>query len=206
MLEQLSGLPAEVLDLTSYRNDFQENFWRVDASWKLERQITFKEPSSPSWVAMAEGHWEKSLRLADELRAARAEHQRQLDRHGITQRRVRFVCEPPTSYLQWELHLLMIWAELGEEIRILPADTIAHLETHSALPEVVVLGDRSGHPVMYDITYTDGVLAGARKFTDIHLVASCRDEIRDHWRQGEDLLRYFPKKIADLPPPAPQGV
>ncbi|MEU8268332.1 DUF6879 family protein [Sphaerisporangium sp. NPDC049002] len=206
MLDQLSRLPAQDLDLGAYKSDFQDNFWKADVTWKLERQVTFKEPSSPSWVAMAEGEWKKSLRLAEEMRAGRMEHQRELDRHGIVQRRIRFICEPPTPYLQWELHLLAIWAELGEQIRILPAETISHLETRSVLPEVVVLGDRSTSPVMYDIQYTDGVLAGARKFTDLDLIQTCRREISAHWERGEDIRRYFPRKIRYLPPPARQGV
>lgn len=206
MLDQLSRIPAQDLDLGAYKSDFQDNFWRADMSWKLERQVTFREPSSPSWLAMAEGDWAKALRLADEMRAGRMEHQRELDRCGIVQRRIRFICDPPTSYLQWELHLLAIWAELGEQIRILPVETIAHLETRTQLPEVVVLGDRTTSPVMYDIQYTDDVLSGARKFTDLDLIDTCRREISDHWQRGEDIRRYFPRKIERLPPPTPQGV
>ncbi|RCG31624.1 hypothetical protein DQ384_08660 [Sphaerisporangium album] len=206
MLEQLSRLPAQSLDLDTYRMDFRDNFWKSDMSWKLERQLTFKEPSTPSWVAMAEGDWEKSLQLAEQMRAGRTEHQRELDRCGIVQRRIRFVSDPPTPYLQWELHLLMIWAQLGEQIRVLPAETIAHLETLTVLPEVVVLGDRSPNPVMYEIQYTDGVLSGARKFTDPGLITTCRHAISHHWQRGEDILRYFPRKIANLPQPTPHGV
>nr|WP_189162824.1 DUF6879 family protein [Sphaerisporangium melleum] len=168
--------------------------------------MTFKEPASASWVAMAEGDWDKSLRLAEELRAGRHEHQRELDRKGITQRRVRFVCDPPTPYLQWELHLLVIWAQLGEQIRVLPTAAASPRETQGTLPEVLVLGHDSANPVMYDIQYENGVLAGARKFTEPDLIKICRHEIMTYWEQGEDLLRYFPQKIAHLPPPAPQGV
>ncbi|MEV7965739.1 DUF6879 family protein [Sphaerisporangium sp. NPDC088356] len=206
MLDQLGRLPAQDLDLGAYKSDFQDNFWKADMTWKLERQITFKEPSLPSWLAMTEGDWAKSLSLVEEMRADRIEHQRELDRCGIVQRRIRFVCEPPTPYLQWELHLLAIWAELGEQIRILPLEAIAHLETRSELPEVVVLGDRTRDPVMYDIQYADGVLAGARKFTDRDLIDTCRRQISDHWQRGEDIRRYFPRKIECLPPPTPQGV
>jgi hypothetical protein len=155
---------------------------------------------------VAENDWAKSLKLAEEMRADRREHQRKLDRCGIVQRRIRFVSDPPTPYLQWELHLLMIWAELGEQIRILPAEDVTHLETQTALPEVVVLGDRSPSTVMYEIQYTEGVLSGARKFTDPELIGICRREISDHWQQGEDILHYFPREIANLPQPAPQGV
>ncbi|GII89115.1 hypothetical protein Ssi03_71050 [Sphaerisporangium siamense] len=206
MIEQLSDIPAQYLALDDYKKDFQLHFWKIDASWKLERQLTFKEPTTPSWLAMAEGDWDESLRLASEMRPGRRAHQGELDRCGIVQRRIRFVSEPPTPYLQWELHLLMMWAELGEEIRILPVEAAAPRETRTPLPEVVVLGHHSASPVMYDIQYTDGVLSGARKFTDADLIDVCRREIIEYWQTGEDLLRYFPRKIADLPRPAPQGV
>ncbi|MEV6985271.1 DUF6879 family protein [Sphaerisporangium sp. NPDC051017] len=206
MIEQLGDIPAQFLDLDSYKKDFRHHFWKIDMSWKLERQLTFKEPTTPSWLAMAEGDWDTSLRLAGEMRPGRMEHQRELDRCGIVQRRIRFVCEPPTPYLQWELHLLMAWAELGEQIRILPVEAATPRETRATLPEVVVLGHHSTPPVMYDIQYTNGVLSGARKFTDVDLIDICRREIIDYWQAGEDLLRYFPRKIADLPRPAPQGV
>ncbi|GII64223.1 hypothetical protein Skr01_43080 [Sphaerisporangium krabiense] len=206
MIEQLGDIPAQLLALDGDKEDFRLHFWEVDASWKLERQLTFKEPGTPSWLAMAEGDWDKSLRLAGEMRAGRREHQRELDRCGIVQRRIRFVCEPPTPYLQWELHLLMMWAELGEAIRILPVEAAAPRETRAALPEVVVLGHHSASPVMYDIQYTDGVLSGARKFTDGDLIDVCRREIVEYWEMGEDLLQYFPREIVNLPPPTPQGV
>jgi hypothetical protein len=206
MLEHLTELSAPFLDLNAYKSDFQYHFWKSDITWKLERQLTFKEPASPSWRAMAEGDWETALRLAEKMRAGRAEHQRELDRYGIVQRRIRFVDEPPTAYLQWELHLLMIWAELGEQIRVLPVENLAHVETQAELPEVLVLGQDVPSPVMYVIQYTDGVLSGAHKHSDTRLIDACRREIAARWQRGENILNYFPKKIAHLPPPTPQGV
>jgi hypothetical protein len=206
MLDRLNLISAQTLGLDEYRNDFRSNFWKIDISWKLERETTFKEPDSPSWTAMAEGDWNKALLLAEELRPVRTVHQRDLDRNGIVQRRIRFVSRPLTPYLQWELNVLKIWAELGEQIRILPVDAVGHLEANGQLPEVLVLGDRSSTQVMYVIRYVDGVLAGARKFTDPALIAACRAEIAALWRQGEEILSYFDREVAHLPPPAPQGV
>jgi hypothetical protein len=202
MLELLPGLPAETLPLDRYRRDFQERFWRTDVSWKLERQPTFKEPGSPSWVAMARGDWAASMRLAEELRPSRAELQAKLDAHGIVQRRVRVVTRPLTDYLRWELHLLKIWSDLGEEITVVPAGRVRHLEPSHPLPEVLVLGD-DGHerPVMYEILYERGELAGARRFEDPDLVARCRAEISALWHAGEALATYFAREVADLPPP-----
>jgi hypothetical protein len=207
MLERVPYLSAEALELGRYSDDFQENFWAVHASWKLERQETFREPGVQSWVAMARGDWPAAVRLIEEMRAGRAEHQRKLDEKGIVQRRVRIVTHPPTPYLQWEMNALRVFAELGEEIRVLPTAAVRGLEIARKLPEILVLGGEStAKPVMYEILYRDGVLAGARKFTDRYLVAECRREIADLWHAGEDLLSYFNREIASLPPPVPQAV
>jgi len=202
MLELLPERPAQTLPLDRYRRDFQEHFWETDVSWKLERQPTFREPGSPSWVAMARGDWARSMRLAEELRPSRAELQAKLDAHGIVQRRVRVVTRPLTPYLRWELHLLRIWAELGEEITVLPADRVHRLESGRPVPEVLVLGDEgSPNPVMYEILYERGELAGARRFADPDLIAACRAEIAALWRAGETLTTYFDREVAGLPPP-----
>jgi hypothetical protein len=39
-------------------------------------------------------------------------------------------------------------------------------------------------------------LAGARKFTDLDLVATCLKKIAGLWREGENLLSYFHREIA----------
>jgi hypothetical protein len=206
MLEQLYDQPAEVLPLARYRQDFRDHFWKIDVSWKLERQPTFREPANESWSEMVNGNWARSMELVEELRAPRIKHQAELDEHGITQRRVRFVTDPVTPYLQWELTALKIWAELGEQITVLPEARVRHLETERLLPEVLVLGDESfPDPVMYEILYDDGVLAGGRKFTDPELIGACRAEIVTLWREGEPLETYFAREVADLPPPAVHG-
>jgi hypothetical protein len=203
MLEQIYDLPAEELPLGRYRQDFQDHFWKIDVSWKLERQPAFREPDDPSWVEMVIGNWARSMELVEELRAPRITHQAELNQHGIVQRRVRFVTDPVTRYLQWELHALKIWAELGEEITVLPDEHVRHLESRRLLPELVVLGDeRFPNPVMYEILYDDGELAGGRKFVDPDLIAACRAEIVEFWSKGEELESYFAREIADLPPPA----
>lgn len=207
MLDRIPCLPAESLGLSDYSDDFQESFWSLRASWKLEREESFKEPGVQSWVAMDRGDWPTAIRLIEEMRAGRAEHQRRLDEKGIVQRRVRIVTRPPTPYLQWELNALRLFAELGEEIRVLPVTAVRSLEAARKLPEILVLGEESvAKPVMYEILYRDGILAGARKFTDRELVAACRREIVDLWHAGEDLLSYFDREITTLPPPVRQTV
>lgn len=207
MLERIPYLPAEMLELGDYSADFQESFWSLGASWKLEREESFREPGVPSWVAMERGDWPAAVRLIEEMRAGRAEHQRRLDEKGIVQRRLRIVTQPPTPYLQWELNALRLFAELGEQIRVLPVTAIRGLEAARKLPEVLVLGEESAAtPVMYEILYRDGVLAGARRFTDRDLVAACRREISGLWHSGEELQSYFDREIATLPPPVGQTV
>jgi hypothetical protein len=207
MLERVHDLPGQGLGLKSYSSDFQENFWTADVTWKLERQESFREPAVPSWAAMERGDWDTAVRLVEEMRAGRAELQKKLDQKGIVQRRIRIVGHPVTPYLQWEMHALRLWAELGEEIRVLPAEAVRALEPVRTLPEVVVLGGRSAiSPVMYEILYRGGELAGARKLTDRHLIAACRREIATLWSKGEDLFGYFDREIAVLPPPSPQTV
>jgi hypothetical protein len=207
MLELIHDLPAESQEPNQYLDDFQDNFWTTDISWKLERQESFREPGVQSWVAMARGDWALALRLIEEMREPRIELQRKLDEKGITQRRVRIITKPVTPYLQWELHGLRLWAELGEEIRILPVEAIHNLESTRKLPEVVVLGgDSAAHSLMYEIVYREDVLAGSRKFTDQELIAACRAEIIDLWCQGEELADYFDREILPLPPPSAQGV
>lgn len=207
MLERVPDLPAEDLDLTRYSDDFQRHFWASDISWKLERQESFREPRVASWAAMERGDWDTAMRLIEAMRSRRVEHQRKLDRKGITQRRIRMVGRPVTPYLQWELHALRLWAELGEQIRVRPVETVRNLERVRQLPEILVLGGESRrHPVMYEIVYHEGELAGARKFTERALIDECRAEIAALWRHGEDLLRYFDREIAALPPPSTQAV
>ena len=55
MLERVAQLPGKELKLDDYFEDFEDRFWRVDSSWKLERRQEFREPDVPSWAAMAEG-------------------------------------------------------------------------------------------------------------------------------------------------------
>jgi hypothetical protein len=119
------------------------------------------------------------------------ELQAKLDAHGIVQRRIRVVTTPLTEYLRWELHLLRIWAELGEEIKALRAEHVRRLEPRHPLPEVLVLGgEDSANPVMYEILYERGELAGARKFVDPDFIAGCRAEIAKLWDAGEWLAAY----------------
>ncbi|MEV5704492.1 DUF6879 family protein [Actinoallomurus sp. NPDC052274] len=184
MLERVAGLPGVGLKLDDYFTDFDSRLWQVDSTWKLERRQSFREPDVPSWVAWAEGDRERSLALAEEMRAGISELQRRLDAHGIVQRRVRIVDLPATDYLCWELTVLRIRAELGERIRVLPSSALATLEASGPLPEVILLGER----VAYQVRYADdGVVTGAKLMTEPRVTAACLSEMAGLWDQGEDL-------------------
>jgi hypothetical protein len=55
---------------------------------------------------------------------------------------------------------------------------------------------------MYEICYDDtGTQIGGRKFTDSELIEQCLSEVHALYSQGEDLLAFFEREIAPLPPP-----
>jgi hypothetical protein len=188
MLDRVAGIPGRELGIDDYLADFERRFWRVNASWKLERRQVFQEPDVPSWNAMAEGDRDGALALAEEMRAGIARHQRRLDARRIVQQRVRVVELPLSDYLWWELHVLRIRADLGERIRVVRTAHVRDRETDGPLPEIIVLGDVTVYQVRYD---RDGILTGAKLLTDPRIAAACRQEIADLWRRGEELTDFL---------------
>lgn len=195
MLELLTDLDGEELGLDDYLRDFEGRFWRVNETWKLERQQTFQEPDVPSWAAWAKGDPETAIAQAEEMRTGIAEHQRRLDEAGIAQHRARIVELPLSDYLRWELHILRIRAGLGERIRVLPPEALSTVEMTAHLPETLVLGDLAAYQVRYD---SEGVLSGAKLFDDPHVALACRNEIASLWREGEELISFLDRTGAPL--------
>lgn len=199
MRELLDGAVGELMELGDYLSDFDRRFWNLDATgfWKLERRQHFREPGYDTWEAFTRGDWDESMRLLDAHRAAiAAEHQR-MDELGITVNWVRVVEEPVTPYLQWELQVHRIREECGSVIRVLSDDQVAALETAGPLPEINVMGAGA----VYEITYDDGAVDGARRYTDPDLVARCRQLIADLHAAGEPLSDYFAREVDGLKPP-----
>jgi hypothetical protein len=145
---------------------------------------------------MTEGDWDHALRLLEARRADLREYQKRTE--GFARRRVRIVEYPVTPYLQWEMHALRLRAWTGEQIRVVPAEAVNHLEAGRPLPELVVLGARVLYEVLYDETAT---LSGARRIDDPGVIVACRQELSELHDKGEDLLAYFDREIAPLPPP-----
>lgn len=201
MLERVAELVGQELKLDDYFEDFDARFWRVDSSWKLERRQVFQEPDVPSWAALAEGDRERSLALADEMRAGIAEYQRRLDAQGIVQRRIRVVELPLSDYLWWELYVLRIRADLGERIRVLPPSAVASWETSGPLPEIILLGEQTTYQVRYD---HDGIVTGAKLLADPEVTAACRAEMTALWQKAEDLASFLARTgvLADTGKPS----
>jgi hypothetical protein len=198
MLERVRSLPGTELSPEGYFEDFWPHFLRVeDVLWKLERIQDFQEPDEPSWVAMTEGDWDRALALVEEKRAESQEQARSSER--FANRRLRIVGHPVTPYLQWEMQILKIRVETGEqEIKVLDARDVSHLEAERPLPELLVLGTSTLYEVLYDET---GNLSGARRMDEPAVITACRRELAELFGKAEDLLTYFQREIEPLPPP-----
>ncbi|WP_059013064.1 DUF6879 family protein [Streptomyces specialis] len=196
-LESASG---ERLSLADYRADFRrrEDGLSAQDSWKLERQQHFEEPGDPSWEAFARGDWSEALRLNEERRASLSEFGAMCDKRGVGLYRVRVVEKPLVPYLQWEMHTLKLRAECGEAIRVVGPEAIGALERDRPLPELINLGGDTLYEILYD---DEGVIEGGVRYTDPHVVASFVELCKSVYAAGEDLLTYFQREIAHLPPP-----
>ncbi len=201
MIEQVRDVPGHEFDLAGYLADFWPRFDRItDVLWKLERIQDFREPDDASWVAMIEGDWGRALRLHDEKRDGLREYQERTK--GFVRRRLRVVEHPVTPYLQWEMYVLRLRAQAGEQGRVIPAEDVSYLEAQKPLPELLILGTESLYEVIYDTT---GTLRGGRRIDDPDVISACRQELAELYDKAEDLTAYFDRVIAPLPPPRAGG-
>ncbi|MGP2437614.1 DUF6879 family protein [Streptomyces sp. JW3] len=169
---------------------------------KLERGQHFAERGFASWEAFAEGDWERAVRLADEGREEHAQELRRASQLGISHRRLRVVEFPVTPYVQWELFVLRVRVEVGDDITVLDARVIADVEESHQVPEVVVLGDA----VMYEVVYDDdGNADGAKRYTDRSLIRETNMGFDALYERGENFQAFFEREIASLAPPRVSG-
>ncbi|GLF97169.1 DUF6879 family protein [Streptomyces yaizuensis] len=186
------------------RPDYHADFYRVHGSGitdmrKLERGQHFQERGFASWEAFAEGRWDEALSLIEEKRPVYTEQFRKTGELGVLTRRLRVVEFPVTPYVQWELHVLRLQVELGNEIRVMDARNIADLEKEHPVPEVVILGDE----VMFGVVYDDeGNAAGANRYTDRTAIEETATGFDVLYERGEDFMTFFDREIAPLPAPA----
>ncbi|MGW0804816.1 DUF6879 family protein [Nonomuraea sp. NPDC002799] len=197
MLERIHEISGETLSADGYLDDFWPNFRKIDdVFWKLERIQSFREAGEPSWVAMMEGDWARSLRLIDDKRGPLRERERRAE--SFTRRRIRVVEQPITPYLQWEMHVLALRVAAAEQVRVVDAQAVADLEIGRRLPELVILGS----VVMYEVTYDAfGTHSGARRIDDPEVIAACRGELDKLYSAGEDFQSYYEREIVPLPAP-----
>ncbi|MFG1698528.1 DUF6879 family protein [Nonomuraea sp. NPDC049309] len=205
MLERIHEIPGVRLSADEYLDDFWPNFRKIDdVFWKLERIQSFQETGEPSWVAMMEGDWDRSLKLIDDKPIgwfdSRGGLMREYDRpaENFLRRRIRIVEQPVTPYLQWEMHVLALRVATVEQVRVLDAGEVAELEGGRRLPELVVLGT----VVMYEVTYDEtGRHSGARRIDDREVIEACHGELDKLFAAGEDFRSYYDREIVPLPAP-----
>ncbi|WP_329062377.1 DUF6879 family protein [Streptomyces sp. NBC_01429] len=79
------------------------------------------------------------------------------------------------------------------------APVVTPSEGDGPLPELIVLGG----DVLYEVLYTEsGVPDGAIRHTDPEVIGGWESYIKELYRVGEDVMSYFDREVAHLPPPA----
>lgn len=189
----------ERMDRTTYHADFRRTYESgIRFLKKLERGQNFKERGFSSWEAFAAGDWDRALSLVGEKSDAYARELQNAARLNIPHRRLRVVEFPVTPYVQWELFVLRVRVDLGDDIKVLDARRISDIEKDRPVPEVVILGD----VVMYGVVYDDdGNAAGADRFTDPALIQETSAGFDALYESAEDFHGFFDREIAPLPPP-----
>ncbi|GAB2924841.1 DUF6879 family protein [Streptomyces mayteni] len=186
------------------RPKYHEDFYRVQNSGigqlrKLERGQHFAERGFASWEAFHRGEWDTALSLIEEKRDVYTQQIGEIARRGVRQRRLRVVEFPVTPYVQWELHVLRLRVELGDDIRVVDARGVADIERERPVPEVVILGDVALYEVIYD---SDGNADGANRYTDHALIEETSAGFDTLFARADEFVDFFDREIAPLPPPS----
>jgi hypothetical protein len=86
-------------------------------------------------------------------------------------------------------------------VQVVRPSQVVQIETAGPLPEFYTVGTA----VMYEAIYDqEGILEGARKYTDRDLILRAQRLIADLYAMGEPLADYFVREVAPLPAPAGQ--
>ncbi|TQJ52624.1 DUF6879 family protein [Streptomyces sp. SLBN-115] len=203
MFDSFPGGTSERLDRPTYHADLGRLYTNgIGFLNKLERGQHFKERGFPSWEAFAGGDWERALSLADERREDYAREIRRASELGVTHRRLRVVEFPVTPYVQWELFVLRVRVDVGDDIKVLDARDISNIERSRPVPEVVILGDVAMYEVVYD---EDGNAAGANRYTDGSLIRESNAGFDALYERGEGFQDFFDREIVTLAPPRVSG-
>ncbi|WP_143591178.1 DUF6879 family protein [Thermoactinospora rubra] len=185
VLTRVRSAPGKTMDAAAYQADFTREFDVAGGVvWKLERAQAFDERDLPSYQAMLAGDWDRAMALVEEMRPGfRADHPDRIDF-----RRIRVVEEPFTPYLRWELALLAVRAEEGENSRVVPASAVRPYELDGPVPELVLFSSTLQYEVLYDAT---GRHTGARRITDPWVIEPCVPALAGLFDRGEDLRAYW---------------
>ncbi|AIA06901.1 DUF6879 family protein [Streptomyces noursei] len=199
MFESFRRSTSEHLDRPRYHEDFRRHYGSgIRSLRKLERGQNFKERGFPSWEAFAVGEWRTAISLIEEKREIYSAQFRKAAELGILERRIRVVEFPVTPYVQWELFVLRLRVELGDNIRVMDSRAISEIESESLVPEVVILGDE----VMYEVTYDDdGNAAGANRIADRAAIEDTSASFDVLYQRSEPYGEFFAREIAPLAPP-----
>ncbi|MFE4670561.1 DUF6879 family protein [Streptomyces sp. NPDC056716] len=191
---------SERMDRPTYHADFRRVYLGgIHHLKKIERGQNFKERGFASWEAFAAGEWDRAISLVREKRDVYAEQFREAARLNIFQRRLRVVEFPVTPYVQWELFVLRLRVELGDNIKVLDARKISDIERDRPVPEVVILGDAAMYEVLYD---DDGNAMGAHRFTDQALIKETSAGFDALYERADGFHDFFDREIAPLAPPS----
>lgn len=197
MLERIRNHPGHRLrPARNYIADTDRYWMTISRFVKLERLQYFREPDHPSWNAFANGRWKDAMLILEKMRPQIAQEFIDDRANGLTSQRVRVVEYPLSPYLRWELHVLMVRSEYGENIRIVDAGMVDVFEPGGRiLPELIFM-DAS---VMYQIDYDEsGTQIGGTKFTDAELVGGSLEDVLSLYEHGEDIVSFFDREIKPL--------
>jgi hypothetical protein len=189
------------LSQNEYTRDFGDRLWLAGETdtWKLERMQFYDETGFPSWDAFVAGSWDHSQELYEAMRPKLRSFFLKYEEQGSRFCRIRIVETPLTPYLQWEMHCLRVRAQCGEHIRVVPARRLSGLEPLGRpVPELVSLRGATLYATEYDNAAKPN---GGRRFTDRRVITSYESFASELFSSGEDLLAYFAREVAPLPPP-----
>ncbi|GAB1821878.1 DUF6879 family protein [Herbidospora sp. RD11066] len=184
MREIVHGAPGVMLDRRAYTTEFYGVYREMEGVlWKLERAQHFHEPYSPSWVAWADGDWDRAMKLIEESAGDFAADV--VD--SVELRRLRIAEQPLSDYLKWEFQVLRARAGVGERTRVLDASAVRHLERHGPLPEILILS----RELMYEVLYDDiGAHVGGRRIIQKDVIATCLSDMENLYEQADELSRW----------------
>ncbi|MGY0060988.1 DUF6879 family protein [Streptomyces sp. LZ34] len=199
MFDSFPSGASERLMRPAYHEDFRRVYeGGIGFLNKLERGQNFKERGFSSWEAFAAGEWTEALSLIEEKREVYAKQFRKASELNVTERRLRVVEFPVTPYVQWELFVLRLRVELGDQIKVVDARKIVDVEERRPVPEVVILGDVAMYEVVYD---DDGNAAGANRFTNPELIKETSVGFNALYDRAEPFFDFFDREIVPLSPP-----